>query len=746
MTTEGSPGGTRTAQGGAEPFELKLAWTWDHSTNWVPRAWGSQNAGASNPYTKRPATFVADYVRLIDFCAENGFNGVCVTGFLRDSHGGEDYAMRVAEYGVERGVRVLPVVGLCAYGGIYYEGDHEYSLEEFLIEHPDCIAVNENGEPATRPLGLFGPKVVYHACPSRKEVLDFVAESVHWAMDTFPIAGMEIETTDLGVCQCPDCRERRQLPAHGFSTEDMVPFYSACVAAARAANPEALMILETYAHFARGGRPGAPVFGRRLCKDNLAQIARFPQGCAAQWYAGLGLGKEAAVKIRCPEDDAFEWDAADRSPYQGLNIMRTDGGTQWASFRHDLFVKELREMIVRSAASGVQGISVFGECAADHPTDYLNYRAFDYFSQTLLVRSMEQFMADEAAPALGGEDRAYRFFEIFQNEECSDATVDEVRMDGPVGLVGRDETRFDKTMVHMDYERLLARGFMDVQCLRPHGAPVDPQVSLACPEVVEHRLALIDEVLGFGRVGPLQGMWCWRGSKRGGRSRYPDLAEAGVGVSPLGAPEAGHGAFAVELDDARGAVGNGVVAGGVGVCPRDAQGFLSVRVPDHQRPGQTPRLPSVFRQHHLDSGLFGVVSVGVHDEQTVPAHVRGATRLTGDAQWPGRRPRPTLTIQGGDGREAEKRLELRLGRPRGSEQASVLQANRLGVRVGEARNGPVGHADAVPPNPPAIVGKEAVGIQVERPCVSVGLPGLEGLKPGAVVQLDGRAARDGHVP
>ncbi len=413
-----------------DPFELRLAWTWDHSTNWVPRAWGSQNAGASNPYTKRPGTFLADYVRLIDFLAANGFNAVCIIGFFRDAHGGEDYARRIADYGLAKGVKVLPMVGLCSYGGIYYEGDHKHGLDTFLRNHPDCIAVNDKGEPDVRPLGLFGPKVVTHACPSKKEVLEFIAESVHWAIKTFPIAGMEIETSDLGVCQCKQCKERRQLPSLGFSIEDMVMYYDACVAAARTAKPDALMVLETYAHFARGGQSEPPVFGRRLTPPQLAQIAKFPPGCAVQWFAGLGLGTAAAVKIRCKESDAFDWDKKDRSPYPGLNVMRTDAGTQWASFRHDLFVEELREMIVRSIGSKVRGISMTGECAAENPTDYLNYRAFHYFSQTVPVRSMDDFLADEAGPYLGGQGKARRFFEIFQKQEYSEKIIKEIQKIG----------------------------------------------------------------------------------------------------------------------------------------------------------------------------------------------------------------------------------------------------------------------------------------------------------------------------
>jgi len=410
-----------------DPFDLRLAWMWDHSTNWVPRTWGEQNTGASNPYTKRPAAFLADHVRMIDFLADNGFDAACVVGLFRDAHGGEDYARRLIDHGRSKGVDVFPMVGLYAYGGVYYEGDHKYCLDTFLREHPDCIAVDEKGAPRTKPLGLFGPKTVLHACPSKPEVLAFVAESVRWAFETFDLAGMEIETSDLGVCQCPQCRERRRLPANGFSTEDMVVYYDACVQAARSVNPNALMILETYAHFARGGGPQPPVFGRRLADADRAQVAKFPSGCAVQWYANLGLGPAGAVKIHCKESDGFEWDEHDRSPYEGLNVMRTDGGTQWASFRHDLFVEEFREIIVRSARSGVRGISMNGECPAENPTDLLNYRAFDYFSRSWPTPSVDEFLDDEAAPLLGGPDRARRFFDIFQKNEYSDAAIDEIR-------------------------------------------------------------------------------------------------------------------------------------------------------------------------------------------------------------------------------------------------------------------------------------------------------------------------------
>ncbi len=74
---------------------------------------------------------------------------------------------------------------------------------------------------------------------------------------------------------------------------------------------------------------------------------------------------------------------------------------------------------------------------------------------------------------------------------------DGVRLDGPVGMVGKDGTRFDKSMVWMGYDDLIKQGFMDIYCTRPDGTSIDPLVSMACPEVVEHRLALLKEMLDF---------------------------------------------------------------------------------------------------------------------------------------------------------------------------------------------------------------------------------------------------------
>ena len=73
-------------------------WTWDQSTNWVLDDPGIVNFGSWNKYLKKPETYVEDYKRLTDMALSLDIKGIVIWGFLRDSHGGIEYAKKVASY------------------------------------------------------------------------------------------------------------------------------------------------------------------------------------------------------------------------------------------------------------------------------------------------------------------------------------------------------------------------------------------------------------------------------------------------------------------------------------------------------------------------------------------------------------------------------------------------------------------------------------------------------------------------
>src|SRR4029079_6562753 len=126
---------------------------------------------------------------LIDFMSLNRISGVTIYGFLRDSHGGIEAAQEICRYANERGVRILPGIGINSYGGIYWEGNHRYNLSNWLQQNPTLRAKFD-------PLNVFElpqcdklhiPKTHYldAACPSKLENHNYHVEAIQGLTETF---------------------------------------------------------------------------------------------------------------------------------------------------------------------------------------------------------------------------------------------------------------------------------------------------------------------------------------------------------------------------------------------------------------------------------------------------------------------------------------------------------------------------------------------------------------------------------
>ncbi|MCP4247449.1 MAG: hypothetical protein GY778_10415, partial [bacterium] len=155
------------------------------------------NRGCTNRYLKRPDTYLADYRRLTDMAAGLGVKGIVIWGFLRDAHGGIEFAKRVADYAAARGVAIMPGVGTNRYGGIYYEGDHPCNIRTFLGQHPEARSIDAQGN--RREHGL---------CASHPGYVDWVSNAAQWLFREFNVGGANFENGDFNVCHCPRCRER----------------------------------------------------------------------------------------------------------------------------------------------------------------------------------------------------------------------------------------------------------------------------------------------------------------------------------------------------------------------------------------------------------------------------------------------------------------------------------------------------------------------------------------------------------
>lgn len=396
----------------APPVRTRSFWTWDHSTEWMLRRPGAQTLGASNYYARTRDAFEGDYTRLLRYCGQHQIDAVVVWGLLRDAHGGLESAKRLCDVARESGVRLMCGVGLCAYGGVYYQGDSPYSLDRHLKKHPELKAVNDKGEPMEFSVGIYGPKMFYHACPSRRENQEYIAKSVQWLLKNLPLGGIQIESGDNGVCRCTLCRERRQHPAGRFSWEDLALSHPIAIRAARSVNPDAWIFSETYSHPEPHTGEDHPTFGggRTAWADEC--LAKIPDGVFIQWvYDRVGQPLAQRPWTR----------AGDLETGRHRHILRAHFSTYWAGLRGEPAVDEIAGMVRETVAHGADGISIFGEVSPFETGAELNYLALEHFGSAANPQAdPELFLRDVAGPLLGGQSHARDFLRYAKLEDQPD--------------------------------------------------------------------------------------------------------------------------------------------------------------------------------------------------------------------------------------------------------------------------------------------------------------------------------------
>ncbi|HJN93764.1 MAG TPA: hypothetical protein QGF05_13715, partial [Dehalococcoidia bacterium] len=327
------------------PIRTRLFWTWDHCTAWALNRPGGHDYGASNAYSRTPEAFIADYSCLLRWCGRHGIDGVVVWGLLRDAHGGAESVHRLCDVACESGVMLLPGVGLNAYGGVYNEGDSERSLEQHLQTHPELYAVDTEGARMVFDFGISGPRPSHHACPSRPENQEFVQESLRWLLETFDIAGVQMETGDTGVCRCGQCEARRSHPVSALSWDDMALMYPLAAQAIRSVREDAFIVAETYSHPQPHEGEAAPGFGEGVPPWAAACLAEFPEDVLVQWVCDRWVAPHGPGK----------WtEAGVAPPGPHRHIMRAHFGTFWHRFRYELAVDWIAEMVGKSIQHGFE--------------------------------------------------------------------------------------------------------------------------------------------------------------------------------------------------------------------------------------------------------------------------------------------------------------------------------------------------------------------------------------------------------
>jgi len=380
----------------------RFFWTWDHSTNWCMNTPGEQNCGIGNPYLKDPQMFEADYRRAVDFCADHKIGAIGIAGLLRDRHGGVDSVRRLCSYAAEKDVLIYSIAGLFAYGGIYFEGDHKYSLDRFFEKNPECIGVNPDGSRVEIIFrGRGGNNRQYNGCASNPMLKEFILESLDWLFKEIPeLGGIQMESSDTGICRCPACMKRRgDYPANEpISIPDMAAIYPDASETVLRRKADALILCVPYHHFLE---PECRFFNDPNPSPDLKKLLDMPESTIWQWRCDRAL-RDEKWPLGAPMLDSMK---------KFRHIMRSHSGTQWWGGRNTLAVDKIRRQCLLSYESGLDGVSMFGETSNYHTNAEFNYLAFEYFSDHPHA-SNKNFTDDVMAPLLGGISNAEAYYNM----------------------------------------------------------------------------------------------------------------------------------------------------------------------------------------------------------------------------------------------------------------------------------------------------------------------------------------------
>jgi hypothetical protein len=401
-------------------------WNWDHTTNWEMTQIGVQEIGVMNPYHKPPDGFLADFKRVVDFMSVNRIAAIAIYGFLRDSHGGIEAAQELCRYANERGVRIMPGVAINAYGGVVWEMDHPYNLANWLRNHPELAAQME------RPAGfkiddlafpLFFPIGDYsmRGCPSKPENQSWMEEGIAWLAETFEVGGINIEAGDYGVCGCADCQTRRAAReddsrrdgyAESWSHADMADFYPRLYDAALSRRPDAWIYSEIQ-------------WDNLLDAEAMHPLRALPEGGIYQHTSNRTYWNRIMQEMTPDYTRALP---------TKTNVFRTQFNSQWngdyRTERYRFNGKDFAEQAKKAAEVGFQGLTVWGEPSPYHVSTELSYLAFARFTWDPAL-TWEQFMRDDVAPRLGGDNAAERYIDLVEtldgSAEIDAASLEKIR-------------------------------------------------------------------------------------------------------------------------------------------------------------------------------------------------------------------------------------------------------------------------------------------------------------------------------
>jgi len=390
-----------------ERAHLRYRWfrNWDNRTDWdLTDSDGSSSKEESrysvpNKYLNSPEGYLRDLKKTVDFMSEHRLNGLILWGFLRQSHGGIAAAQELCNYAEERGVRILPGIGLGGYEGFFYEGEHPYNLDNWIKAHPELRAVDQNGDFRDHTL-----------CPQKAENRNWYREALQWLYQNFKIGGVSLETGDFFVCYCNECKKARQGMG-GKDPEyykDMARAVSFVAEEARKLDPSSWISYPTYTGFDFDSIQNPPYWARSSLKVNAPFPPEFsrliPDMAICEWSLTEMFQKNL-------------WPSPFRAP-SAHNIGSLNWGNASSKTSNQLFFRRIQEITHHAISSNLEGLVVYGEESPDRPNVELNYLTFAQFAFNPATEP--DSFAQVLSRLYGGEEaskKLMKILDLLENEQ-----------------------------------------------------------------------------------------------------------------------------------------------------------------------------------------------------------------------------------------------------------------------------------------------------------------------------------------
>lgn len=196
----------------------------------------------------KPSTgFLEDYKRLVDFMSFNRISGVTIYGFLRDNHGGIEATKELCHYAKERGVRILPGVGINAYGAFIGKGAMNIT-SQIGLKRIRIYTLTLTIQPTFPFLNFQNCGFRNHPtqmlfAPRNLKILPITVKLLLGLPRTLIL--VVSETGDYGACSCDECTKRREEDST-WSIQDMQLLYPELFKAAKSKKEDLWLVIEMY--------------------------------------------------------------------------------------------------------------------------------------------------------------------------------------------------------------------------------------------------------------------------------------------------------------------------------------------------------------------------------------------------------------------------------------------------------------------------------------------------------------------